>query len=234
MFKPLDVIQSIIQRLFAKPKIVSVDDPTSRQNQPQDQSPDQLGIQPAMLVVGLGNPGEKYHHTRHNVGFWLVEQLAQRLNSNFKLKKPFNAEIAEASVFSRKIILAKPQTFMNRSGMAVSQLANYFNVPVQHILVLHDELDFQEGKLRLKFSGGHGGHNGLRDIHRMLNNADYWRCRIGIGRPPRNGNVSAYVLQPPSKAAQATIEQSLNDFLDIWPELVGGNFEQAMLKLHSN
>ena len=186
-----------------------------------------------LLVVGLGNPGEQYKHTRHNVGFWLVELLAKDLGSHFKTKTTCNAEIAEGSQAGRKIVLLKPTTFMNKSGIAVVKAVKFFNIDTAHILALHDELDFDIGKVRLKCAGGHAGHNGLRDVHKHLGSDAYWRLRIGIGRPSHSNQVSNYVLQVPKQAERGQIEQGLEDFVQVWQYIVQGDFDTAMQVLHT-
>ncbi|MFN3629048.1 MAG: aminoacyl-tRNA hydrolase, partial [Casimicrobiaceae bacterium] len=135
------------------------------------------------LVVGLGNPGPEYERTRHNAGFWWVEDLADALGAHFGVEKRFQAEVASARTGQGEIKLVKPLTFMNLSGQAVGALARFYGIEPAEILVAHDELDLTPGEVRLKFGGGHAGHNGLRDIDRHLNSRDYWRLRIGIGHP---------------------------------------------------
>jgi PTH1 family peptidyl-tRNA hydrolase len=148
------------------------------------------------LIVGLGNPETKYQLNRHNVGFNLVDSLSTLTDSNWKLENKFFALVAKTKIGKENIILAKPITYMNNSGKAVIALANFFKINLDEILVIHDELDLDLGVIKLKLSGGHGGHNGLRDINSKLG-LDYYRLRIGIGRPSV-GDVSSFVLSNPS------------------------------------
>jgi aminoacyl-tRNA hydrolase len=137
------------------------------------------------LFVGLGNPGPEYAATRHNAGFWWIDELARRLNANLVLERAYKGRVARASVAGQSVWLLQPQTFMNLSGQSVAALARFFKIAPAEILVAHDELDLPAGEAKLKFGGGHAGHNGLRDIHAQLGTADYWRLRLGIGHPAR-------------------------------------------------
>lgn len=145
------------------------------------------------LIAGLGNPGPSYQHNRHNIGHQVVDELAKRLGAQFKTHKSI-AFIAEGKLGSNKIVLLKSLGFMNLSGNPVSAIAKFFDVPTANLIVVHDELDIPFGDIRLKFSGGHAGHNGLRDIIKYLGN-DFHRVRFGIGRPPGSMEVSDFVLQ---------------------------------------
>ena len=183
------------------------------------------------LIVGLGNPGSKYAETRHNAGFWFVEALAEKYSVTFREEPKFFGEVAKISLEGESIWLLKPTTFMNRSGQAVAALANYYKIPVQSILAVHDELDLPSGQVRLKSGGGHAGHNGLRDITAHLS-ADFHRVRVGIGRPTQSGAVSDYVLNSPSKAKRIEIDVALDAVLKHLPEIVRGEFQKAMNSLH--
>ena len=184
------------------------------------------------LFVGLGNPGDKYFTTRHNAGFWWVDLVANQTNSALAMDAKMFGVVGKLSPYSDKWLL-KPTTYMNASGKAVAALANYYKISPEEILVIHDELDLPAGQSKLKFGGGHGGHNGLRDIHAALGTSNYWRLRIGIGHPGDKNEVVNYVLKAPSKDEQKLIDDSINDSSKIVDQLSKGEFEQAMLKLHT-
>lgn len=184
------------------------------------------------LFVGLGNPGDKYIATRHNAGFWWVDLVAEQTNSQLSMDAKMFGTVGKLSPNTDKWLL-KPTTFMNASGRAVAAIANYYKIRPEEILVVHDELDLPAGQSKLKFGGGHGGHNGLRDIHSALGTSDYWRLRIGIGHPGDKREVVNYVLKAASKDEQSAIDDSLFDSSNIVDELTRGEFEQAMLKLHT-
>lgn len=153
----------------------------------------------ALLVVGLGNPGPKYERTRHNIGFEAAQELVDRHFGRFSAHKRTNAEVAELNIGGRKVIVAKPRTFMNVSGGAVKALANYFKISPANIVVIHDELDMDFGEVRIRLGGGDHGHNGLRDTTKALGTKDYHRLSCGIGRPPGRMAPAAYVLKPFAK-----------------------------------
>ncbi|MEN9502006.1 MAG: aminoacyl-tRNA hydrolase [Pseudomonadota bacterium] len=187
---------------------------------------------PIRLIVGLGNPGSQYDKTRHNAGFWFVDELARRYSGRLATEKRFSGEACKLQVGSRTVWLLKPMTFMNRSGLAVSQLANFYQIPVEQILVAHDELDIPAGDVRLKQAGGHGGHNGLRDIHAHMT-ANYWRLRLGIGHPGDRNQVVDYVLSRPSVADEAVILRAIDTAAAQIELILSGEMQQAMQKLHS-
>jgi peptidyl-tRNA hydrolase, PTH1 family len=184
------------------------------------------------LFVGLGNPGDKYISTRHNAGFWWIDLVASQTNSLLAIDAKMFGIVGKLSPHNDKWLL-KPTTYMNASGKAVAALANYYKISPEEILVIHDELDLPAGQSKLKFGGGHGGHNGLRDIHAALGTSDYWRLRIGIGHPGDKHEVVNYVLKAPSKDEQKAIEDSIDYSSKIVEQLSKGEFEQAMLKLHT-
>jgi peptidyl-tRNA hydrolase, PTH1 family len=184
------------------------------------------------LFVGLGNPGDKYSQTRHNAGFWWVDLVAQQSNSQLALDAKMFGITAKLNPYNDKWLL-KPNTFMNASGKAVAALANYYKVLPEEVLVIHDELDLAVGQMKLKFGGGHGGHNGLRDIHAALGTANYWRLRVGIGHPGEKSEVVNYVLKAPTKDEQNLIDDSIYESSKVLDLLVKGEFESAMLKLHT-
>jgi PTH1 family peptidyl-tRNA hydrolase len=187
---------------------------------------------PIKLFVGLGNPGGQYEATRHNAGFWWVDQVAASNNSPLKLDSKFLGLVGKLSS-SNDTWLLKPNTFMNASGKAVAALANYYKILPEQILVIHDELDLPAGTVKLKKAGGHGGHNGLKDIAAALGTPDFWRLRLGIGHPGDRNEVVNFVLKAPTKDEQSALDGAIDKSLTILPQLLSGDFEQAMLKLHS-
>jgi peptidyl-tRNA hydrolase, PTH1 family len=182
------------------------------------------------LFVGLGNPGEKYVATRHNAGFWWVDLIAEQTSSPVSLDTKMFGCVGK---LNQNAWLLKPTTFMNASGKSVAALANYFKISPEEILVIHDELDLDPGQAKLKFGGGHGGHNGLRDIHAALGTPNYWRLRLGIGHPGNKNEVVNYVLKPPTRDEQVAIDESIDDSSKVLELLLKGDLEQAMLKLHT-
>jgi len=185
------------------------------------------------LIVGLGNPGSDYEPTRHNAGFWFVDELAQRYHQSFRNEQRFQSEVVRCLIEGSECRLQKPMTFMNRSGQAVRSLLQFFRIPLEQVLVVHDELDLQPGVVRLKKGGGHGGHNGLRDLISHLGSKDFYRLRVGIGHPGHRDQVVDYVLKRPSKQDRLEIEAALADALAVVPDIVQGQFERAMNTLHS-
>ena len=188
---------------------------------------------PIRLVAGLGNPGREYAGTRHNAGFWFVDKLALRLNAPFAAESKFGGDVAKAGALR----LVKPMTFMNLSGRAVSGLARFYTILPAEILVVHDELDLLPGKAKMKFGGGHAGHNGLRDIQAQLGSPDFWRLRIGIGHPRDSElaqqDVVDYVLKPPRVEEWAAIDEAMHRALKAWPAIAQGDMEGAMMTLHT-
>jgi PTH1 family peptidyl-tRNA hydrolase len=178
------------------------------------------------LIVGLGNPGAEYIQTRHNAGFWFCERLAAELGLSFSNESRFHGRVAQARAAGVWLLL--PQTFMNRSGQSVGALARFHRIPPAEILVVHDELDIPPGQLRLKFGGGLGGHNGLKDITAHLGTQDYWRLRIGIGHPGDRNEVVNYVLKPPRREEQDEIDASLERALALWPLMQRADWHAAM------
>lgn len=185
------------------------------------------------LIVGLGNPGPDYEPTRHNAGFWFVDALARRCGQDFRSEARFQSEVARCLVDGNEIRLQKPMAFMNRSGQPVSALARFFRIELEQILVVHDDLDLPPGTIRLKKGGGHGGHNGLRDLISHLGSREFYRLRVGIGHPGHRDQVVDYVLKKPSKEDRRQIEDALDDALDAIDDIVNGQFERAMHVLHS-
>ncbi len=184
------------------------------------------------LLVGLGNPGPKYQSTRHNAGFWFLDQVAQAHGVSFHPETRFQGEVAKVVLEGEVVWLLKPSTFMNRSGQAVAALARYYKLESAALLVAHDELDLPPGQLRIKRGGGHAGHNGLRDIISHLD-PDYLRLRIGIGRPlPAGRAVTDYVLGSAPAAEHQQIEEAIEDAVRALPLLIAGETAAAMNRLH--
>ena len=161
------------------------------------------------LIVGLGNPGEKYLQTRHNAGFWWIDALARELKTTLVPDRSYHGLVARTTVHGQSVWLLQPQTFMNLSGKSVASLARFFKILPEEILVVHDELDIPPGQVKLKRGGSHAGHNGLRDIHGQLGSPDYWRLRIGIGHPGVKSEVAHWVLKKPSPDQRTLIEDSI-------------------------
>ena len=190
---------------------------------------------PIRLIIGLGNPGPEYETTRHNAGFWLADHLADDMKASFFLEKAFSASVAKARFDGEAVILAKPKTFMNRSGQAAGALMRFYKLTPEQVLVLHDELDLMPGQAKLKQGGGHAGHNGLRDIQAVLGSPNFWRLRIGIGHPRTLGlaqDVAAFVLNPPRRDELKEIESVIDRCRAITPALLRGDYPQAINQLH--
>ncbi|WP_293226262.1 aminoacyl-tRNA hydrolase [Ottowia sp.] len=186
------------------------------------------------LFVGLGNPGPEYAATRHNAGFWWIDAIARRLNANLALERAYKGRVARASVAGQSVWLLQPQTFMNLSGQSVAALARFFKIAPAEILVAHDELDLPAGEAKLKFGGGHAGHNGLRDIHAQLGTADYWRLRLGIGHPGARHEVVGWVLKKPPLDEQIAIEQAVDRAAAAFELLAAGDMNAATQRIHTS
>jgi PTH1 family peptidyl-tRNA hydrolase len=185
-------------------------------------------------MVGLGNPGEKYLSTRHNAGVWFLQSVARFSESTFKEEKKFFGKVATARISDMEVMLLLPQTYMNESGRSVAAIANYYKMNPSQILVAHGEVDLPVGRLRLKEGGGLAGHNGLRDISRSLaSKLDFKRLRIGIGRPKFKEDVVGYVLGKTPLPERELIDDSILLTQSLLPELVGGDWQKAMNKLHT-
>ncbi|KFX69547.1 peptidyl-tRNA hydrolase [Pseudomonas taeanensis MS-3] len=186
------------------------------------------------LIVGLGNPGPEYDQTRHNAGALFVERLANSQRINLSVDRKYFGLTGKFSHQGRDVRLLIPTTYMNRSGQAVAALANFFRIPAEAILVAHDELDMPPGVAKLKQGGGHGGHNGLRDIIAQLGNQkDFHRLRLGIGHPGHSSMVSNYVLGRAPRSEQELLDTSIDFALGVLPEILAGDWSKAMHKLHS-
>ncbi len=193
---------------------------------------------PLRLIVGLGNPGNEYRATRHNAGAWFVERLAQSIGASLSMQAKFQAAVGSArSSDGVDRRLALPQTFVNRSGLAVSALARFYRIEPEEILIAHDELDLKPGAIKLKLGGGSAGHNGLKDIAASLGSPSFWRLRIGIGHPREGAlseqEVADYVLHRPRLEEQQAIDDALSRALAIWPSLEIGDTERSMHQLHT-
>ena len=184
------------------------------------------------LVVGLGNPGDDHARTRHNAGFWVVDELVRRARGSWNDERKFHGELAKASVGGREVRLLKPMTYMNRSGLSVQSVMGYLKLAPEQVLVVHDEIDLPNGTVRLKWDGGHGGHNGLRDVNQHLGD-QYRRVRVGIGRPLNSADVIDYVLERPRKEEQVLIEEAIEKSLRVLPLLFEGKFDAATMQLHT-
>lgn len=185
------------------------------------------------LVVGLGNPGPEYEDTRHNAGFWFVDRLAQDAGVSLRVESKFHGWVGRLRHGNEDCWLLKPSTFMNLSGRAVVALAHFYKILPDQILAVHDELDLPPGQVKLKRGGGHAGHNGLRDMIAHLTVPDFWRLRVGIGHPGDRNRVADYVLHRPGREEQEVIDAAIDRGLAVWPRLLAGQGEAAMLALHT-
>lgn len=185
------------------------------------------------LIVGLGNPGSEYTLTRHNAGFWFVDALARAHGARFAIDGKLHGESAKISIGGQSVWLLKPSTFMNKSGIAVASALRYYKIPAEACLVAHDELDLDAGAVKLKFDGGHGGQNGLRDIIAHLGHGKFHRLRLGIGHPGQRDKVTPWVLGRPSSGDEAAILNAMARADEVLPLAVDGQFERAMKQLHT-
>jgi PTH1 family peptidyl-tRNA hydrolase len=187
---------------------------------------------PLRIIVGLGNPGPEHQVTRHNVGFWFVDLLARRHGGEFRDYRKYSGETARVAIDGQELILLKPTTYMNRSGLSVRQISDFYKIVPDDILVAHDELDLPVGSVRLKNGGGHGGHNGLRDTIAHIGE-NFWRLRLGIGHPGNKAEVIDYVLTRAPRAEEDLILEAVNTAADSVPLILEQGAERAMTKLHS-
>ena len=178
------------------------------------------------LIVGLGNPGAQYQHTRHNAGFWFVEQLADKFGISLAFDKKFHGQVGRGLIHGQEVRLLLPETFMNRSGQSVAPFAKFYGIDTGSILIAHDELDIPAGSIKLKTGGGHGGHNGLKDIVPHIG-AQFHRLRIGIGRPAHSSQVSGYVLGKPPTDERISIDAAIDCAVSSLGEIVSGDLERA-------
>lgn len=184
------------------------------------------------LIVGLGNPGPDYEATRHNVGAWFVEMFADQNAAKLQLEPKFYGRVGRIQLDHHYCWLLIPTTFMNRSGLSVKTLAHFYKILPEEILIVHDELDFPAGTVRLKQDGGHGGHNGLRDVIQHLQSRNFHRLRIGIGHPGHRDQVVDYVLKRPSRKEHELIINAIHNAQAILPKFLTGYFQQAIQQLH--
>ncbi len=188
--------------------------------------------EPIQLIVGLGNPGSRYADTRHNAGWWFVDELARRFGGVFREQSKFFGELADIQIDGHRVRLLKPSTFMNESGRCVAAVRNFYRYPLDQLLIAHDELDLPVGTARLKRGGGHGGHNGLRDVIAALG-ADFWRLRLGIDHPGERNQVTDYVLRRASADEEAAIRHAVNEAVAIMPTLLSHGEQRAKTTLHT-
>jgi PTH1 family peptidyl-tRNA hydrolase len=185
------------------------------------------------LIVGLGNPGSQYEKTRHNVGFWLMNILAGKYSGNFKNEPKFKGFLGVITILGHECKLFMPMTFMNLSGEAVRKIASFYKIPAEAILVIHDELDFLPGVVRLKKGGGANSHNGVQNIIDQLGSNNFWRLRIGIGKPSFKEDMANYVTSSPNKSETKQIRSAIDQAVEVIPDLVLGIFAKATQTLHS-
>lgn len=186
-----------------------------------------------LLVVGLGNPGPQYAKTRHNLGFMVADLLAGRIGAQFKVHKRSGAEVVTGRLGDRPVVLAKPQTYMNESGRQVGPLANFYSVAPADVIVIHDELDIDFGRIRLKLGGGEGGHNGLRSVANALGTKNFQRVRIGVGRPPGRKDPAAFVLETFSSTERTEIPAICEQAADATEILIELGLEPAQNQIHA-
>ncbi|MBI5926203.1 MAG: aminoacyl-tRNA hydrolase [Aquabacterium sp.] len=185
------------------------------------------------LFVGLGNPGPEYEDTRHNAGFWFIDDLARRFGVSLQPDRAYHGLVARANLPQGPVWLLQPQTYMNLSGKSVGALARFFKITPEEVLVVHDELDLLPGQVKLKKSGSHGGHNGLRDIHAQLGTPDYWRLRLGIGHPGLKHEVANYVLRKPPQSEREAIFKCIGQSLDAVDAMLAGDMSKAVTIVHA-
>ena len=189
----------------------------------------------SILIVGLGNPGKQYEHTRHNVGEDFIDILADKYDIELKKEKKFLGSYGKALAFNTTLHLLKPDHYMNESGIAVKKTKSFLNIPIDQILIVHDDLDLPFGNLKFKEMGGHGGHNGLRNIIDHLNGeSSFKRLRIGIGHPGKQKDVTKYVLTKPTNKERDLIETNMRDSLKTIDLVIQSKWQEAMLKLHTS
>ena len=186
------------------------------------------------LICALGNPGDQYAQTRHNAGFWFLGKLSSAENTGLSLNSRFKSLVGDFRHGANVVRLIAPQTFMNKSGEALVPFAKFYQIQPDEILVVHDEIDLLPGFSKFKTGGGHGGHNGLRDIIRLLGSKDFHRLRIGVGHPGDKSKVVSYVLNRPSSAEAQMIDASIDKALQVMPQILDGEFAAAMNTLHTN
>ena len=187
---------------------------------------------PIRIIAGLGNPEEKYERTLHNAGFWFVDALARKYGGSYRYEKKFDADFCRINLHGEDVWLVKPQSYMNLSGQPIRGVLDYYRLRPTELLVAHDEIDLPPGTVRLKAGGGHGGHNGLRDIIRHCG-AEFLRLRLGVGHPGEKHKVTNYVLKRGSGDIEGAVERNIEAAIDVMPDLVDGDVNAAMKKLHT-
>ncbi len=185
------------------------------------------------MIVGLGNPGSEYANTRHNAGFWFGDEVVRKFGGNFKAERKFHGDVARSTIDGQQVWLLKPDTFMNLSGQAVLALMQFYKIKLENILVVHDDLDLPVGTLKLKQGGGHGGHNGLRDIISRCGGNGFQRIRLGIGHPGSKEKVTGHVLKKASTDDQIAIENVIDQAINELDQIVRGEMSKAMQTLHT-
>jgi len=185
------------------------------------------------LIVGLGNPGPEHARTRHNAGFWFIDALAEAHRARFGLESKLFGETAKVEIAGQPVWLLRPATFMNASGKSVAAALRYWKIEPEECLLAHDDLDLPPGTARLKFDGGHGGQNGLRDTMQLLGHGRFHRLRLGIGHPGHKDKVTGWVLGRPGKDDEIMIRRAVDDAIDVLPLAVAGDFNEAMKRLHT-
>ncbi len=185
------------------------------------------------IIAGLGNPGNEYEKTRHNAGFWFIDQLVSKYNITLKNESKFSAQLGRLNTASGSVWLIKPSTFMNRSGQAIAQLARFYKIQPEQILIVHDDLDLSPGVVKLKQGGGHGGHNGLRDSIAQLADKNFYRLRLGIGHPGSKEQVVGFVLGKTPQSEKILIESAIDKSIDSIELILQGEMQKAMNQLHS-
>jgi len=185
------------------------------------------------MIAGLGNPGSEYANTRHNAGFWFVDEVVRKFGGNFKYERKFQGDVARSTIKGHQVWLLKPDTFMNLSGQAVLALMQFYKIKLENILVVHDDLDLPVGTLKLKLGGGHGGHNGLRDIISRCGGNGFQRIRLGIGHPGNKDKVTGHVLKKASRDDQIAIENVIDQTITELDQIVHGEISKAMQTLHT-
>lgn len=184
------------------------------------------------LIAGLGNPEPRYERTLHNAGFWFADEVARRHSGIFRHEKRFDADVCKVSIAGNEVWIAKPQSYMNLSGAPIRAMLDYYRLEAGQLLVAHDEIDLPAGTVRLKLGGGHGGHNGLRDVIRHCG-ADFMRLRLGVGHPGHKDQVTAHVLKNASAEIESAVNRNIGEAADVLPLLVEQGLNAAMKQLHT-
>ena len=186
------------------------------------------------LFVGLGNPGPEYDGTRHNAGFWFIDEISRALKTPLAMDKNYYGLVGRTSVNGQTVWLLEPQTYMNLCGKSVAGLARFFKIQPEEILVAHDELDLPPGEAKVKLGGSHAGHNGLRDIHAQLGSDKYWRLRLGVGHPGLKAEVVNWVLKKPSLDHRIAVDQSIDRAVKALPHFLAGEMDKATMQIHTS